>query len=606
MFQFHLRNLLNLLLGYHYDLIKRVGINYKISGWCCKSFDLVLEGENSAKTRLYRKDLNELLGSDFADCGFDLILSSGKKLSISLKEKNRGIQKIALIDELRKLKDEYFLKDDINKKYPCCSIHDNRNSCGYIDSITPVYIRSYSKWLPIFNKRAIRLFSDVNYLSEINLRKLICILHSKFNYTIFKELYKELFLKSILHIPELQNTLNDKAYSCPLCLSLIHINTSSFFNIELLDIAKETRDEVLLKKEINNFEFVEKSRNFFEVKNFGNFEFERTLKAGLCVIKDVQIFSPDILIKNHSLLEHDFSAAPFRRFVAGRNGKVMGARDNFDHCYVRNTQDIEVETIDEGFLLTGRCPENWFHAMFEYMPRLLYYQKLNNIPLLVSSEINPRAKEVFDIFDVRKNVKFLSPHKSYRVRNLVVPKSVGFITDDPDLDWKDSNNLNTNLIKQFYSELKSRVPTKYFSSDKVYAARNSSIRNILNYEDIDSIAQKFGYRKVDFAKLTLADQINLMRNLTHVIAPAGAFMANFPFLQKGAKVLSIISKHNQKALILPTIASVFGLNFFQFLGKSSYWDILKSNSNLARIHLSNRVNTRDFDKSLGHFTKKVI
>jgi hypothetical protein len=83
-------------------------------------------------------------------------------------------------------------------------------------------------------------------------------------------------------------------------------------------------------------------------------------------------------------------------------------------------------------------------------------------------------------------------------------------------------------------------------------------------------------------------------------------MANFPFLQKGAKVLSIISKHNQKALILPTIASVFGLNFFQFLGKSSYWDILKSNSNSERIHLSYRVNMRDFDKSVGHFTKTII
>ena len=594
--------MLNLLLGYHYDLFKRGEINYKISGWCCKSFDLVLEGENLARTRLYRKDLNKLLGSDYADCGFDIILSSEKKLSIFLKEKNRGIQKIALGNGLSNLKDEYFLKDDFNEKYPTCLIHDNRNSCGYIDSITPVYIRSYSKWLPILNKQTIKLFLDVNYLSVINLQKLICIIHSKFNLKI----HNELFFKSILHLPELQNILNDKAYSCPLCLSLINIDTSGFFNIELLDIAEESRDEVLLEKETNYFEFIERSRNFFEVKKFRNFEFKKTLKAGICAIRDVQIFSPDILIKNHTLLEHDFSAAPSRGFVAGRHTKLMGVRDSFDHCYVRNTQDLEVETIDEGFLLTGRSPQNWFHAMFEYMPKLLYYQKLKNIPLLVSSEINPRAKEVLDIFDVSKNVKFLFPHKSYRVRNLLAPKSVAFITDDPDLDWKDSNNLNTNLIKQFYSELKSRIPTKNFSSDKVYADRDSSMRNILNYEDIDSTLQKFGYLRIDFAKLTLSDQINLMRNLTHVIAPSGAFMANFPFLQKEANVLSIIAKHNQKALILPTIASVFGLNFFQFLGKSSYWDILKSNSNLERIHLSYRVNVRDFDKSVGHFTKIII
>jgi hypothetical protein len=602
MFQFHLRNLLNLLVGYHYDSFLNSETKLKISGWCCKSFDLVLVGENSVKTGLYRKDLNELLGSDFADCGFEINLSVNKKLSISLKEKNRGIQKIALINGLSSLKDEHFLQDTFNERYPNCSIHENKNSCGYIDSITYSTNRSFFKLLSIFYRPTFRLLSDANNLSLINLQKLICILHSHLSY----EGHNELFSKSILHLPELQNILNDKAYSCPLCLSLIHIDTSGFFNIELLDIAKETRDEVLLKKDINNFEFVEKSRNFFEVKRLGNFELERTLKAGFCVIKDVQIFSPDILIKNHSLLEHDFSAAPFRGFIADRHTKLMGVRNNFTHCYVRNTQDIEVETIDEGFLLTGRSSHNWFHALFEYMPRLLYYQKLNNIPLLVSSEINPRVKEVLDIFDVSKNIKFLFPHKSYRVRNLVVPKSVGFITDDPDLDWKDSNNLNINLIKQFYSELKSRVPTNNFSSDKVYAVRNSSIRNILNYEDVDYIAQKFGYIKIDFAKLTLADQINLMRNVTHVIAPAGAFMANFPFLQKGAKVLSIISKHNQKALILPTIASVFGLNFFQFLGKSSYWDILKSNSNSERIHLSYRVNMRDFDKSVGHFTKTII
>jgi hypothetical protein len=88
-----------------------------------------------------------------------------------------------------------------------------------------------------------------------------------------------------------------------------------------------------------------------------------------------------------------------------------------------------------------------------------------------------------------------------------------------------------------------------------------------------------------------------------MIAPAGAIMANFPYLKEGANVLSLIAKHNQKALIVPTMTSFFGINHYQYLARSKFSEILKAPTNLNRIHLPYQISKKHFSNSVKEFTK---
>jgi tetratricopeptide (TPR) repeat protein len=215
----------------------------------------------------------------------------------------------------------------------------------------------------------------------------------------------------------------------------------------------------------------------------------------------------------------------------------------------------------------------YFHWMFDLITRFdLLYQSgidLESIDkFIVNSYQLPYQIETLNVLGIPSSKiieSSLIPH--IQAKSIIVPSVFDQRSHDRLSKWGCDF-----LRKIFLNEgnlLKSHYPQRiYISREK------ASYRQIINNEEVFNFLAKFGFEKVIFETLTLAEQSLYLSSADVIISPHGAGLTNLVFCQPGTKVLEIFSP-NFHPNCYWALSNICGLEHYYFMGgncESSHTD----------------------------------
>ncbi len=122
--------------------------------------------------------------------------------------------------------------------------------------------------------------------------------------------------------------------------------------------------------------------------------------------------------------------------------------------------------------------------------------------------------------------RFLYP-QIYEVENLLIP---------PYQEW---NAKKIASIQEWFAQNIPSLPSSH-PSQKVYISRKlSQKRHLRNEEEFWPDLEKYGFEKFYLEHMSIAHQVQLMRNTSHLIAPHGGGLINLIFSSSDTKILEI-------------------------------------------------------------------
>ncbi|MDD3127518.1 MAG: glycosyltransferase family 61 protein, partial [Candidatus Izemoplasmatales bacterium] len=173
--------------------------------------------------------------------------------------------------------------------------------------------------------------------------------------------------------------------------------------------------------------------------------------------------------------------------------------------------------------------DNYFHWMFETIPRLLSIRKLKLKPdfYLIGSDKKFKRESIQKIGI--KESQIISPNKDMHILadTLIVP-SFPINSGNP-----------TDSVCRFLRDSFLKSPSKEFLKkyERIYILRGDvKKRKVSNEDEIFEYLSKKGFTKVALDNLSIEDQAKIFNSAKVIVAPHGAALSNLVFAKKGAKV----------------------------------------------------------------------
>lgn len=212
-------------------------------------------------------------------------------------------------------------------------------------------------------------------------------------------------------------------------------------------------------------------------------------------------------------------------------------------------------TLDSGLWLNAANSGNYFHFMFEVLPRLLAADGIvpEAVPLLVDqlSWAVPQIREMIQRADRgRRRIEIVGLHERVRVERLYA--SWGYADLLPGIaDWRLSRieddvipPATCALIRHGFRHL---MHTGAADLDLV-VTRQGARKRCINEDELWERALKRGFVPVDPGALSFAEQVALFSRARTVVAVSGAALTNMVFMPSGSR-----------AVILPVIREACGM-----------------------------------------------
>ena len=259
----------------------------------------------------------------------------------------------------------------------------------------------------------------------------------------------------------------------------------------------------------------------------------------------------DVVVKDNSLLifynknlaiqetygDKDWLQFRLNKWPKAHNSHI--AKINFYNkkFYKRiNTYIIEkkLKTINKpAIYLSGIIEDNFFHWIFDAMPKLYALEKfpsLRKLPIIIRNPLNSYQVEMFKIFGV-KNKIICTNGKSFKAKKLFVPTLPSPpVYSKPVVAW---------LKKKFLINMKKNSLSK---KNRIYISRkDAKHRKVINDQQISDALKKFNFKTLVLSQLTLKEQINEFRNAECIILPHGSGASHLLFAQKNCKIIELQS-----------------------------------------------------------------
>ena len=216
-------------------------------------------------------------------------------------------------------------------------------------------------------------------------------------------------------------------------------------------------------------------------------------------------------------------------------------------------------------LLTGGAGKNnYFHWLFDVLPRLGLYKKLFKIQdidyFLIPDSSYSYQRESLKLLEIEKQKVLLSNE----FRHIKFEKL--FLTSHPYVFNNDPTFSITNIPKWIIDWLRqnflSKVKGQQFESKKIFIGRkgiSQTGRSIINNEEVMSFFKNKNYEIIFLEDMNFLEQINLFNNSKEIAGLHGAGFANIIFCKPNTKVLEIKPKFAGKAI--ENLSKTSKLNF---------------------------------------------
>ena len=194
------------------------------------------------------------------------------------------------------------------------------------------------------------------------------------------------------------------------------------------------------------------------------------------------------------------------------------------------------------YLITPEAKGNYYHWMTDLLPRLLLIKK-SSLPdfqeriLILHSTKKPYETDTLDLLDISiKNVVRIKTFETVEANDLVVA------------DHHSNERSFPNWKKILLNEFKEQSVTPLLPEDhykRVYLYRgNQKVRRLIGEDHLVKVLTERRFQMVDPQKLSLAEQIAILKQARIVVAMHGAALTNVIFCEENSCVIELRSTKN--------------------------------------------------------------
>ncbi|MGM0439839.1 MAG: glycosyltransferase family 61 protein [Chlamydiota bacterium] len=213
--------------------------------------------------------------------------------------------------------------------------------------------------------------------------------------------------------------------------------------------------------------------------------------------------------------------------------------------------------------LTGSRQSNYFHWLFDVLPRLhllnqsgLHYDKIyidNNTKL---------HRDTLQILGYREDQLIPATSEKYvSAAMMVVPSFLFFPRDDVPA-WV-CRFLRENFLFHL-RRVRNKIKTPPFQ--KIYVSRqDADSRQISNESALIAFLEKYNFKVITLEGMSFMEQVKLFNEVEVVVAPHGAALANVVFCHPDTKIVEIFNPHYIYGLFWD-ICQAVGLDYYYTLG----------------------------------------
>lgn len=219
--------------------------------------------------------------------------------------------------------------------------------------------------------------------------------------------------------------------------------------------------------------------------------------------------------------------------------------------------------IARAILGCGTSSQNYFHFMFETLPRALLAaeQAPPGTPVLVNDAMPAQHYQALRLMLPNNPLIRLFGHVTYKVHELYAASMPSLVHDAfgdaiPPTDAVRYHPEILRRLARFAEPLRDGAPKR-----KLFLRRVGAIRNLLNIDELERELVKLGFESVSCEKLDFSAQVRLFANAEAIVAPTGAHLTNMVFAPEGTQVF-------------PLYSNAPGNNFYLW---STMGDLLKQN-----------------------------
>ena len=210
-------------------------------------------------------------------------------------------------------------------------------------------------------------------------------------------------------------------------------------------------------------------------------------------------------------------------------------------------------------LLTGGGGNNnYFHWMFDVLPRLAIIEKKFNI-----NEINhfllPNLKKKFqnetlDILNIPVHKRLSSTTYRHITADVILATDHPYSKSNPTEDIRNipkwiNNWLKKNFIKENYV---SKGPKNIYITRRDSMSNMRDLRKIINEDEVINFYKKKNFEIITLSDLFFTEQVNFFNSANLIVGLHGAGFANLVFCKKGTKILEI--KSNMAGNVIKNLA----------------------------------------------------
>jgi hypothetical protein len=212
-------------------------------------------------------------------------------------------------------------------------------------------------------------------------------------------------------------------------------------------------------------------------------------------------------------------------------------------------------------VLTSRYSQNYFHWLFDTLPRLKLLQDsgVHYERIVAPCQMRYQFESLDAIGHLRD--KLLDPSLLHvEATQLLVPTLPGFSGNPP--KW-----ACQFLRESFLSPLEGKRPKG--KGRKIYISRwRCGTRKVLNEPELLDSLQPMGFDSVSLEDLSFLEQVRLFADTEVVVGAHGAGLSNLVFCNPGARVVELFSPSYIRTCYW-AVANQVGLNYDYAVGKSS-------------------------------------
>lgn len=208
--------------------------------------------------------------------------------------------------------------------------------------------------------------------------------------------------------------------------------------------------------------------------------------------------------------------------------------------------------VAEAVSLLDATAPNYAHWLTEILPKAALWTRFAGrpeVPLLVDADLPRNIMRALElVVSPEQRIVIVPPRHPVRVdvlHHISPPGHIPFEPRDPAAPQHSHGTFSTAALWMTIGRIKSAIGIDGSApqDQTVFVERKSSIRNVLNRDELAAFVARRGWAVVAPETLSFDDQVRLFHRARLMVGPTGAALANLLFARPGCRIGVMMAMH---------------------------------------------------------------